>query len=202
MSAETQPRHRTSVRRQLIVDAAKPLFAENGLSATGAREIAAAAGISLGTLTYHFASTDDLLMEVLWSQTQAFEEGRKARVSVCAGSLEKVLTYLEAYLDDDLHPRSSWRIWLDCWARASHHESVRHWQVARYHQVYDELGALIARGIADGDFAPVDLHECAREFMAIVDGLGEQMVIDEEMTSERSCRILEGAVRRRLGGPI
>jgi AcrR family transcriptional regulator len=182
----------------MIVEAARSVLAEKGLAATGAREVAAAAGISLGMLTYHFASLDELLMQVLRSEMESFDERRSERMRAAPSGLEGVLTFLGVYLDEDVQPRSIWRIWLDFWARAPHNEEVRQWQVTRYHHVYEILETLIAEGISTGEFLAVDPRDCAREFMALVDGLGEQLVIDEGVTFAYCCGILEGAIRRRL----
>lgn len=59
------PYAKTAERRQQIVDEAYRLFATRGYRHSSLREIAAAAGISLGSLQHHFASKDDLLVAVL-----------------------------------------------------------------------------------------------------------------------------------------
>ena len=51
--------------RTRLLDAAEQLFAERGFDATSTREIAALAGDTLGTLSYHFSSKDKLLVEVV-----------------------------------------------------------------------------------------------------------------------------------------
>ncbi len=59
------PYAKTAERRQQIVDEAYRLFATRGYHGSSLREIAAAAGMSLGSLQYHFGSKDDLLVAVL-----------------------------------------------------------------------------------------------------------------------------------------
>ncbi|WP_313541236.1 TetR/AcrR family transcriptional regulator [Leifsonia aquatica] len=59
------PYAKTAERREQIVDEAYRLFATRGYHGSSLREIAAAAGISLGSLQYHFESKDDLLVAVL-----------------------------------------------------------------------------------------------------------------------------------------
>ncbi|GAA2726599.1 TetR/AcrR family transcriptional regulator [Actinocorallia aurantiaca] len=51
--------------RERLLDAALRLIAEHGVGALTNRRVAAAAGVSLGTLTYHFGSQTDLLRECL-----------------------------------------------------------------------------------------------------------------------------------------
>ena len=51
-------------RRQAIVDAALPLFAEHGLSGVTTRQIAQAAGVSEALLYRHFASKDEIFAAI------------------------------------------------------------------------------------------------------------------------------------------
>lgn len=47
--------------RQRILDTARRLFNKDGLRHVGVRDVARAAGISAGNLSYHFATKDDLV---------------------------------------------------------------------------------------------------------------------------------------------
>jgi AcrR family transcriptional regulator len=72
MVTTTKPRrYRSQLRQQqaestrrAIVDAANELFVANGWSATGMREVAAAAGVALETVYSHFSSKRGLLRAV------------------------------------------------------------------------------------------------------------------------------------------
>ena len=52
-------------RRQAIVEASRPLFAQNGFRGTSVRDIARAADVSEALLYKHFASKDELYEEVM-----------------------------------------------------------------------------------------------------------------------------------------
>ena len=47
--------------KDLILDTAERLFAENGLDATSVRDITGAAGVNLGAITYHFGTKQKLI---------------------------------------------------------------------------------------------------------------------------------------------
>lgn len=51
--------------RQRILDVAAALFLERGYAGTSLREIAAAVGMKAGSLYYHFASKEDVLLAIL-----------------------------------------------------------------------------------------------------------------------------------------
>ena len=58
------PAPRADTRLPLLLDAAARLFAEKGYGATSMRDIAGAAGMLPGSLYYHFASKEELLVAV------------------------------------------------------------------------------------------------------------------------------------------
>jgi TetR/AcrR family transcriptional regulator len=59
-------------RYDAILEAALDMFAEYGFDATSTRQIAAAAGLEQGHLSYYFPSKDDLWREMLLSFQDAF----------------------------------------------------------------------------------------------------------------------------------
>ena len=50
-------------RRDRIIDAALEVIAAHGVAGTSHRKVAAAAGVPLGSMTYHFSGMDELLRE-------------------------------------------------------------------------------------------------------------------------------------------
>jgi len=56
----TNPRH-DPTRRDRIIDSCLDVIAERGLAGTSHRKVAAAAGVPLGSMTYHFDGFDELL---------------------------------------------------------------------------------------------------------------------------------------------
>ncbi len=58
------PRQRSDNRREVLVDKAAELFCQRGYDATSLRDIAASIGMQPGSMYYHFASKDDILLAV------------------------------------------------------------------------------------------------------------------------------------------
>lgn len=71
-----RPRLQESVPRDSILGEAARLFHERGYQGTTVRDIAAAVGIQPGSLFHHFASKEQLLVEML----------REASLSLCIGA--------------------------------------------------------------------------------------------------------------------
>ncbi|WP_031273697.1 TetR/AcrR family transcriptional regulator, partial [Curtobacterium sp. B8] len=64
-SGSVRARQRPEVRRAMIVAAAREVIVRRGVGSTGLRDIAAEAGVSVGTVTYHFGSVAEILNEVV-----------------------------------------------------------------------------------------------------------------------------------------
>jgi AcrR family transcriptional regulator len=79
--------------RERLLDAALRVIGEHGVAGLTNRRVAAAAGVSLGSLTYHFASQTDLLREALLRAVAA----ETARIETLADALrERVRTVGDA----------------------------------------------------------------------------------------------------------
>lgn len=66
MTADPAPartRRNDPGRRDRIIDACLDVIAADGVDGTSHRRVAAAAGVPLGSMTYHFAGRDELLRE-------------------------------------------------------------------------------------------------------------------------------------------
>lgn len=61
--APTRVRRADPGRRDRIIDACLDVIAADGVDGTSHRRVAAAAGVPLGSMTYHFAGRDELLRE-------------------------------------------------------------------------------------------------------------------------------------------
>lgn len=76
------PVPRADNRLSLVLDAAARLFAEKGYGATSMRDIAGAVGMLPGSLYYHFASKEELLVAV-------YEEGVRRIKAALAPALAR-----------------------------------------------------------------------------------------------------------------
>jgi AcrR family transcriptional regulator len=67
--------------RRRILDCAARLFRQKGYGATSLRDIAAESGMKAGSLYYHFASKDEILIEVLNIGVQRVHDAVRAAVT-------------------------------------------------------------------------------------------------------------------------
>jgi DNA-binding transcriptional regulator YbjK len=98
---ETITRGKDPTRRERIARAAIDVVAERGIDKLTHRAVASAAGVPLGSTTYHFATLDDLLAEALRqaaaddvAQLREWLENRGEREELPVLLSELVLRYL------------------------------------------------------------------------------------------------------------
>ena len=92
--------------RQALLDAAAKLFARKGYAGTNLAEIAGEAGIKTGSVYYHFASKDELVVEVLRFGTAHSHEHARSRVAAlgdAATAAQRLRAAIEAHLDSLHH---------------------------------------------------------------------------------------------------
>lgn len=155
MARDTGRTARTTARRELqrerILAAAEQLIVENGVERTRLRDVAEAAGISIGTVQYYFDTRDRLVAELFeWSARRRLE----AWVSIEPADVDawrRVETLLEHALAEPLLRRS--RIWIEYLAMARDAELLA--KLAVFYEAWRRpLRAAIDAGVADGLFHP------------------------------------------------
>ncbi|MGW5112021.1 TetR/AcrR family transcriptional regulator [Nocardia sp. NPDC004123] len=158
----------TDVRRR-ILDVTLDLIGEHGIGGLSNRAIARTAGVSLGTLTYHFASQDDLLGQAL----ELFVNDEIERLTALTSRLDstsetevdEVLRRTRAAIEAST-TRAAQVAQLELYLHATRSPELRA-VASRCYQAYDELAAAVLRtlGIAEPErFAPL--------LGALIDGFG------------------------------
>ncbi len=85
--------------KEKILDIARKLFAENGFDGTSIRDIAAAATVNLGSISYYFGNKEKLFATVINHQLAPLEEKMIAVVQGNGSVQEKIsqLLHLQAF---------------------------------------------------------------------------------------------------------
>ncbi|HEX5303516.1 MAG TPA: TetR/AcrR family transcriptional regulator [Streptosporangiaceae bacterium] len=184
--ASERIRHPTEVRRALIVEAARSVIAERGLFATTMRDIAAASGVSLGTVTYHFQGIAEILAAVLDGEMDAFYAPLVAAATAALDGRAALHALIDGFLTSSPRARQHWVLWLDFWALSAHDGEYASRQTAVYRRWQGDVEAMFRRGAADGTLRVGDqgqadgldeagaLDEAVAEFMAVFDGMASK----------------------------
>lgn len=196
--ATTRRRHPPEVRQALILEAAKELIAEVGLGGATAREIAARCDISTGTLTHHFPSMDQLLVEALRSSSKEFTDRNLGAAEAERSARDRIQLLIETALPDKPEALRNWRLWLEYWARAAHEPELAALHRERYREWRGAFERVIAEGVGTGEFDRVDAMMAARELVGLFDGLCIEVVIGGQVTVGQTRKILLAWIDSRL----
>ncbi|WP_282818785.1 TetR/AcrR family transcriptional regulator [Curtobacterium flaccumfaciens] len=181
MTAAARVRQRPEVRRAMIVEAARAVIVRNGVGATGLRDIAAEAGVSVGTVTYHFGSVAEILNEVVVLETERFYGAIVAAVDAEPDVLVGLRMLVAPLFGDTEQVRQHWRIWSDYWTAvvrrpevaAEYAERIRVWEACLVRVIRRGVDAGVFGGSDSGD--PVDADTVALQLAAYSDGVATQI---------------------------
>lgn len=171
---ERSRRHPPEVRRRMIIEAAREVIARRGMAGTRMRELAAAADVSLGTLTYHFDGMEQVLAGVLQADEADFFAPLVETALAAETGREGLRRIVDGLFNDDPGTREHWLLWLDFWTLASRDATYGRWQTASYDAWRGTVTELVARGETDGSLTVADRDLSVSHFMALVDGVAAQ----------------------------
>ncbi|WIE81581.1 TetR/AcrR family transcriptional regulator [Curtobacterium sp. MCPF17_021] len=187
MTAAARVRQRPEVRRAMIVEAARAVIVRNGVGATGLRDIAAEAGVSVGTVTYHFGSVAEILNEVVVLETERFYGAIVAAVDAEPDVLVGLRMLVAPLFGDTEQVRQHWRIWSDYWTAvvrrpevaAEYAERIRVWEACLVRVIRRGVDAGVFGGARQGTYSdsgdPVDADTVALQLAAYSDGVATQI---------------------------
>lgn len=187
-----------SDKRTLVKVAAKELISKKGAKATTLAEIAAAAGISKGTLFYYYPSKDEILFEVLddcFAQYADMFFGflRELKAAPLADSSQVFRLLLELFACDQ--PLASLNLFL-LHEALSGHQSL----LDKFSKKYKEWRELIAVGLGELYSPRPELGNngftLASIILALIDGFSIQYLIDEgSVQPDKVGQVLELAIK-------
>jgi AcrR family transcriptional regulator len=190
---EAKPTRIQQVRRQDIVNAATKIINRDGYMATSIMAIAKEAGVSKGTIMYHFATKDELIDAIVRA---AYTEGAaymKPRIDAAKSMADKLKAYITSNIE----------------YLAQHAD-----QIAAVHQVMlstplidysgnavDLLELLFLRGQNGGEFGEFDARTMAVSLRFVIDGssfylLEKNPMLDTKAYAESIWQIFMRATKK------
>jgi AcrR family transcriptional regulator len=165
-------------RKRAILEAALRLVAGQGAAAVRLRDVARAAGVSVGSLQYYFDSRDELFRA-------AFDQHARDVVELVALAGDASATppaRLGAVIDAAvLRPdlRHSAALWMEFVTSGLHDAQLRALLAVAYEAWRDLLAEVVSAGTATGDFRPLLPPETVVAcLVALIDGFELAVAID------------------------
>jgi AcrR family transcriptional regulator len=158
-------------RRQQILAAALAVFSERGFHGANVSDVAAAAGVSQGTIYWYFESKEELLTAAILSYFEQFEQDTLAGLRGYESAADKLraLGRSMARLGQDME--GLFALFLEYWASSERREEAGAFWSAMLTEYKDVIVSIIQEGVERGEFRPVEAEPLVWAVMAAYDGL-------------------------------
>jgi AcrR family transcriptional regulator len=189
-------------RREAILDGACRAILERGFPATRIADVAAAAGVSTGTVHYYFATKDDVLVAALkWASNRLLARVEEAADAPATRRLAQLLALSVPSPGEN---RDEYVLWIELWLRVLHQPDLLPDCEAISRRWREIFFTIVREGAERGEFAPVrEPEEVADRLVALVDGLGFETVLGYRWTSpERMHERLIAFASEQLRVPV
>ena len=154
-------------RRAQIARAAVAVLKSSGVARMTARKVAAEAGLSLGHITYNFATMEEVLSEAYHLASDDLSKATDAALDRPGDALGRVSAFLRAGFDEPFLEPGHLRMRIDLWAASLWHGEIATTEAALYARYRSVLLELLARVGGSAD----DRLMVADTVMAALDGL-------------------------------
>lgn len=178
-----------AANEQSIKKAALKLFSEKGFYSTSTRELTEAAGVSKGTLYWHWKSKEEvafsLVSDMLGDFLELIERARDEKGPVIERMESLAAAVAELYYKETDYLRLLWKF------RADRHyifspdytEKV----TSYYVRIRKGLESLVEQGMKSGEFRKVDSKQMAFIILGITEGLEVEWLENEAEFSMREA---------------
>nr|WP_272921648.1 TetR family transcriptional regulator C-terminal domain-containing protein [Streptomyces sp. SID1046] len=95
---------------------------------------------------------------------------------------------LRSMLPTDAELRQDWKLWQELWVRAQRDAAARHLAVDLYDQLHAWVGGAVERGVRSGEFAACDVAALGTLVLALCDGLGIRLMLDDPRVDLATAR--------------
>jgi len=167
-------RKSVELRREEILDATVLEIQRRGIAATRVADVAGALGVSSSLVFYHFAAKEQLLQAAFEYAARTDIDALHAACARRAPLPARFRAVLRIYGPTRRAP--GWRLWIDAWGvglreprwRATVRRMDEEWRRC--------IAALVAEGVAAGQFSCPDADAAAWRITAFLDGAAVQLV--------------------------
>ena len=189
-------------RRKAILDAAMALFDRQGYASTTVDDVAAAAGLSKGSIYNYFDSKQDIYTQLFNRAVLQDEADVNALVAAPMGAGKKLCAILDYWYQGFAVDLKMGRLTLEFWATAAREtrpEPLAENLQAAYGRWIARIGRIIQAGIDSGEVdPPIDPEAHATLFLGLIHGLmlnailGIGSTVDEKFMASMKRSILVG----------
>lgn len=162
------------IRRPEILATAVELVREQGLWSVRVADVAERAGMSPGSVIYHFGSKEQLFVQAIADADAAFYAELWPELEAIEDATGRMACLIRRSSTSD------WVLWLDLWVYARRHPKVLSYDREFHRRWVETIAAVVRYGQERGEFrSDVDAEAVATRLAAVANGLAVRMVLDE-----------------------
>jgi AcrR family transcriptional regulator len=186
--------------RATILQAAIPLFAEQGYRGASLASVAGAAGLTQAGLLHHFPSKEDLLLHLLDERDR--DDGRRLSGMLAEEGLAFV-NVLEALVEHNQTTPELVRLFTTLVAEGTSRDHPAHdYFVARYERIRRRVARSLREGQRSGEIREdIDIDAFVPVILAVMDGLQIQWLLNPELDMVASFDAFAQFLRAQLAAP-
>ncbi|WP_034642335.1 TetR/AcrR family transcriptional regulator [Desulfovibrio inopinatus] len=157
--------------KEKILRTAQELFGEYGYSGTTFKKIAERAGITLGLISHHFGSKENLYILSSLNVLEQVEVRIVEAVSQAENGYEAVENFLRAYFDCSVDPTFNFKILVSCSPYNDIKDEINKDEVTnKFEQLIHMLAKYIILGMQDGSIRECESMRTADIIFATIVG--------------------------------
>lgn len=164
-------------RRAQILRAARAVFIEKGYLAARVEDVAQRAGLSKGAVYFYFEAKRDLFLALVREEHENTYSFLEEAENDPRHAAVKLLDLGQKYLEYFAGLKSPPRFFLMMCEQAIRDDEIREEVQAVHQRFLDQVTRILAEGIAEGSFRPLDPIAVAQVLKALIDGLAGQSAI-------------------------
>lgn len=182
-------KEREAARRAQILEAVRQVVDEHGIDGVTMRRVANQASVSIGMVTYYYASKRELILDALTESNNLRHLQRRA-IGGEGSNPRRMAAYFDVAFSED--PRlQDWAFTLLVWAQAIRDPELRKYHEDHFLEGRQSMAKHIRAGIEAGEVREdVDPDLISELFIAVRDGLGVQMALGADDVSPARARDL------------
>ncbi|MEP5566354.1 MAG: GNAT family N-acetyltransferase [Halioglobus sp.] len=179
-------------RRRLLIEATMSAIYEHGMSGLTLAKIAKEAGLSAGSVNFHFDSKESLLLETLNFVAQEFEQGIDSAIAQSPGSpAEKLLALMEASLNLNVTEPQKMAVWYAFSAEARSRKDYQRICGAQDQKILNLTHQLCREIIRDGNKEQqMNALAMANAVQGLVDEIWQEMLFAGESYDREQSQYL------------
>lgn len=198
MAAGGRPR----ISKEILLEAVRKVIANNGIEGLRVRRIASAAGVSPGSVLYHYPDQSEMIIALHRDLVEDYLRVREGAVNAVEGPAHRLITCaalgLPPFVDTslvgplfELHTLAR---------RDAQHAELMTMLWRRESALYESI---ITAGLSQGEFkSPRSPSDLAETFLALEDGLALHIVNNNDsLAGSQALLLLAEVAGRELGNP-